>query len=212
MIVVSSENTTISKVHTGRSLIHITCDKYVFSNHVFENGSVTTIVWDYEARFEDCEVHSGAIIVVTGKFMWFRTSVVEGAKIIGAVNFLILESHARLPNIKCKGGIIIHVGEPWSEEDLDFVCKHHSGVVNYFHNNRMTVLPNPQRFIDRMRANYRFTAGYIPPELDIPYRRRLLAHSLLAMVSARDVKGAGVRSALRKIPRYMVMMCGEMLW
>lgn len=67
-----------------------------------------------------------------------------------------------------------------------------------------------KRFIDRMRANYKFYAGLF--RVHHRYlKHRVLSHSLLVVVSAREVKKVGAHSALRKLPWYLLKMCGEML-
>ena len=213
MILIETGDEQVSKVHTSlHTLIHITCNKYCLANHIFAEGSVTTIVWPSSGfiALTGCEVHNNATIVVSGNYLRLgrRTILHKGANICGCLNSLnCFTSIPNELNVKVGYRLSIHVYEDGdlSENELDVICRNRN--VEYY-NRADTLAP---RFIDRMLSNFKFYASPFGSSIYRYNTLRAISHSLLAMVSARDAKRIGRHSALRKLPRYMLMMCGEML-
>ena len=214
MILIKTGDEQVPKVFTSpHTLIYITCENYCFDNHIFCEGSVTTIVWPFSGNvwLKNCKVHDNATVVVSGMYLFIgrRTILHKGANICGLVKYM--SCFPRIPNelnVKISRFLRIYACDnDWSESELDMICRNRN--VEYYNDNA-SLAP---RFINRMQSNYKFYARMFN-EYPYPFearRLRTLQHSLLAMVSARDAKRVGVHSALRKLPRYVLMMCGEML-
>lgn len=71
MILIETGEEQVPNVHTApNTLVCVACENYEFKNHVFYDGSVTTIACGSSTEFvylDSCEVHAGATIVITGK-------------------------------------------------------------------------------------------------------------------------------------------------
>lgn len=219
MIVAHSKFDDVPTHHISlHNIIRIICDDtYVFRGHVFHEGSVTTIVWasQGEVVFASCEFHRNAIVVVSGRTMRISSGNIfhSDSKIYGSVVHLTCYSPYPIM-LDCKEYEIYTDYVGWTDEELDKLGR--GKIVKYYHDFEITTIPEEHnaRMIARMRADYGFTASRlsnIPSDLK-SRRRRAIAHSLIAMVSARDIKRVGGHSALRMLPRYLLMMCKEMLW
>ena len=213
MILIKTGGGRVPKVLTSpHTLIHITCENYCFDKHIFCEGSVTTIVWPFSGfiGLEDCEVHDNATVVVIGNYLGIGRGTIlhKGTNICGLIKYM--NCFTRIPNelnVKVGERLSIYVRDDndWSESELDMICRNR--IVKYYNDNAGL----SPRFINRMQANYKFYAGLFGDFRYHHMKLRALQHSLIAMVSARDAKRVGVHSALRKLSRYMLMMCGEML-
>lgn len=208
MIVIKSQNDVVP---AGSTMIHIMCASYVFEEYDFDG--TTTITWPRGGyvNFYRCNIRG--VIIVSGDSMRIGSlnNIHSNAAICGNVAFLSCCVRVSVLRQLCCNETAIYPGSDgaWSENELDNLGNNKKKVIYY---RQHKTLQDEPRLIARMRDDYRFTAtrlNYIPRCL-YP-RRRALVHSLLVMVAARDVKRVGRHSALRKLPRYMLMMCGEML-
>ena len=112
---------------------------------------------------------------------------------------LNLDCFTRIPikmHINVKRLVTIYTDEnDWEENELDKICVD-GRKVEYHHNMCGEVFSDEmsKRFIDRMRANYKFYAGLF--RVHHRYlKHRVLSHSLLVVVSAREVKKVGAHYA-----------------
>ena len=199
-------------VHTGHDLIYITDKVYGFIDHVFCSGSVTTIEWGVSGvvYLSGCIVHTGATVIVLGNCLQIEPGTIfhQGSQICGRV--MSMDCFTRIPDalhIKIINTLMIYAEEnDWDENELDKICIDGRNVEYYHDLEGVTIT----RFNNRMQANYKFYASHF---IEFPYpcairKHRAISHSLLAMVSAR---GRRSRSPLRKLPWYLLKMCGEFL-
>lgn len=202
-----------TRCFTGRTLIQVENDEhYVLSDCVFSQGSVTTVMWTSGlVEITRCEVHQNATLVVSGGKLCIGSDnyLHSSAVVCGNVMHLItsIKVNELLNCIKMDIYVGEGEGEGWSDKELDRVSK--GRVVNYM--NPSIRESQYARFIARMCVDYGFT---VFPALDLPIvvkTRRDLVRSLLVMVSARDAKRIGTKSALRVLPRYILISCAELL-
>ena len=221
MLLFNSGSTEMPHIHIGHSVVCVDSHYCGFVSHVFSAESVTTIVMGPKALidFARCIVHENAVVVVSGGTVRFYSDnqVHPTAKICGAVDSIDYCARVDFP-VRIESRHITIFGnsqeDPWSEKELDMLergCR-----VLYLHGLGFANIPTEHRsrFIARMRINHNF---YVSKIRDLPYDlatrdRRLIAHAMLVIVSAKDAKRVGSKSALRKLPWYLLKISGEMLW
>ena len=195
------------------SMIHIMCGDYEFNNYVFDN--VTTITWEHGfVKFVKCEVKG--VLILSGVYFHIGklNNFHPNAVVCGNVAYLRCSARVSvLAQLYCCDIEIYTEGDgAWTEKELDSLGRR--VCIKYTQDYGITAITDTARFIARLRADYGFHVWRIrdlPPDL-ITRKRRAYVHAMIAMVSARDVKRIGARSALRVLPLYLLRMCGEMLY
>lgn len=216
MFRIDYKNETMPLDHHGHTMIHIAYGLYEINNHVFHEGSITVITWPEShglVKFTNCVFHTSAVVVVLGWSMLIGINNIfhRGTNICGQVTVMICNSKVTIPLLLHIRTIEISTDNEWSDEDFDMIA-HQDREVHYYMHDIINSVPDRECLVARMRADYRFTAFDINPlPRDLEPRYRRLVHSLLAMISARDVKRVGSRSVLRKLPWYLLKMCMDWL-